>query len=167
MGPSGAGKSSLLNVLTGSKKLAQGEVLLNGIRVRRNMRGNYAFIPQENVLFPGLTPRQSLHYAARLLKPEWMTHEEREKHVDALLGRLQLLKCADTVVGSASKRGISGGERKRTSIALDLIASPMILFVDEPTSGMSTQPFPLCIHEGDNNPTQAWTLRWRKTWLRF
>ena len=136
MGPSGAGKSSLLNVLTGSKKLGQGEVLLNGIPITKSIRGSFAFIPQENVLFPGLTPRQAIHYAARLLQPDWQTKEERDKHVDALLERLQLLNCADSIVGGAGLRGISGGERKRTSIALDLISCPRILFVDEPTSGM-------------------------------
>lgn len=135
MGPSGAGKTTLLNVLTGTKTLKHGGIYLNGRSIKLSLRGLYAFIPQDNILFPGLTPRQSLYYAARLYLPSSMDNSAINDTVSETMEKLKLLNCADTMIGDLNNRGISGGERRRTSIALDLISDPKLLFADEPTSG--------------------------------
>ena len=112
MGPSGAGKTTLLNIMRGTAegKITTGEVLANGSPVdphRMKLVSN--LIPQDDVLFPSLTVRQQLHYAAQLRCSG--TAEERSNTVDDLISRLSLTTCADTLTGSTLQRGISGESR--------------------------------------------------------
>lgn len=140
MGPSGAGKTTLLNIMRGTAegKVTAGEVLANGSPIDpHKLKLVSNLIPQDDVLFPSLTVRQQLHYAAQLRCSG--TAEDRSNIVSELIARLSLTACADTLTGSTLVRGISGGQRKRLSIALELLTFPSVLFVDEPTSGLDSK----------------------------
>ncbi|HVT68959.1 MAG TPA: FHA domain-containing protein [Trebonia sp.] len=134
IGPSGAGKSTLLGALTGIRPASTGSVLYDG----RDLYANYAelrhhigLVPQENILHSQLTARRGLSYAARLRFSRDTSREERSRRVDEVLGELSLAGHADTRTGS-----LSGGQRKRVNVALELLTKPSLLFLDEPTSGL-------------------------------
>lgn len=141
MGASGSGKSTLLNVLNGNITPAEGEVLLNGFNLHKEAhraKGILGYVAQEDVLFSELTVFENLRFAAALsfrdASEEWL-----DERTDNLLKRLGLWHARDLQVGSVLAKTISGGQRKRLNIALELIRSPRILFVDEPTSGLSSR----------------------------
>lgn len=91
---------------------------------------------QDDVIFPYFTVREAMTFAARLrLK---ISEEEQNKKVEGLIKDLDLGKCADTIVGSVLKKTISGGERKRTAIGVELITDPSVILLDEPTSGLDS-----------------------------
>ncbi|KAF9625584.1 hypothetical protein IFM89_024357 [Coptis chinensis] len=140
MGPSGSGKTTLLNVLAGqlgaSPKLHLSGVLEVNGQSRSNNAYRFAYVRQEDLFFSQLTVRETLSLAAELQLPEVSSVEEREEYVNNLLFRLGLVNCADSNVGDAKIRGISGGEKKRLSLACELIASPSVVFADEPTTGL-------------------------------
>ncbi len=95
-----------------------------------------AYIMQDDILMESLTPRESLYFGAKLkLKT---SEQEILKRVEKLLARFGLEKCADSRIGSVESKGISGGERKRTSIAYEVISDPPIIIIDEPTTGMDS-----------------------------
>ncbi|PKU73431.1 ABC transporter G family member 7 [Dendrobium catenatum] len=140
MGPSGSGKTTLLNVLAGQLAASprlhlSGHLDING---KSRLTGGYkiAYVRQEDLFFSQLTPRETLSIAAELQLPEFASVEKRDKYVNELLFRLGLINCADSIVGDAKVRGISGGEKKRLSLACELIASPSVIFADEPTTGL-------------------------------
>ncbi|KAF6138891.1 hypothetical protein GIB67_025620 [Kingdonia uniflora] len=140
MGPSGSGKTTLLNVLAGqlgaSKRLhLSGVIEVNG-RPRSGKDYKLAYVRQEDLFFSQLTVRETLSLAAELQLPDVVSVEEREEYVNNLIYRLGLVNCADSNVGDAKIRGISGGEKKRLSLACELIASPSVIFADEPTTGL-------------------------------
>ena len=91
---------------------------------------------QEDIFYTQMTVRETLMFAARMRLPRSMPLSEKKALVDDLLQKLSLVKSADTIVGDAKRRGISGGERKRLSIGCELLSSPSLLFLDEPTSGL-------------------------------
>ena len=97
-------------------------------------RRNISYILQEDLLFPYLTVRETFTIAAKLKLPKQMSEEDKKKRVEQIIEKLALKKCADVIVGNAEVKGISGGERKRLSIGLELITRPSVLFVDEPVS---------------------------------
>jgi len=140
MGVSGAGKSTLLNILNGQQKPDSGHLLVNGIDLHhesQQLEGVIGYVPQDDLLFEELTVFDNLFYNASLC----MTHldkTERKKRVEALLDELNQLSIRDLRVGSPLNKTISGGQRKRLNIALELLREPPILFVDEPTSGLSS-----------------------------
>jgi len=141
MGPSGAGKTTLLNVLCGrAGGLIDGDVLLNDRPLHpKTVKLISNFIPQDDILLQSLTVHETLSYAAQLrISPE-QGASFREQKIEELLDELSLAVCRDTLVGSIEKRGISGGERKRVSIAVELLTNPSLLFVDEPTSGLDSK----------------------------
>nr|CAB3472433.1 unnamed protein product [Digitaria exilis] len=140
MGPSGSGKTTLLNVLAGQLTASSsldlsGYLYVNG---RPISQGGYkiAFVRQEDLFFSQLTVRETLSLAAELQLPDTWAPERKELYVNDLLFRLGLINCADSIVGDAKVRGISGGEKKRLSLACELIASPSVIFADEPTTGL-------------------------------
>lgn len=142
MGASGAGKSTLLNVLNGNIKPSKGEVLLNGYNLydeelKESLNSLIGYVPQDDILFEELTVYENLHFNARLCLNNY-SEEEREKAVERMLYDLDLYEVKDLVVGNVLKKYISGGQRKRLNIALELIREPSVLFVDEPTSGLSS-----------------------------
>ena len=140
MGASGAGKTTLLNVLCGLEKPTTGEVLINGVNLhteREKLEGVIGYIPQDDLLIEELTVFENLYYNAKLCFRD-KSEEELTAMVDKTLHSLGLHDRKDLKVGSPLNKTISGGQRKRLNIALELLREPSILFVDEPTSGLSS-----------------------------
>lgn len=139
MGESGAGKSTLLELLNGSLKPQSGRVLLNGRDVHREkLEGMIGYIPQDDLLIEHLSVYENLYYAAKLSLGNYNEEQIREI-VQKTLQNLGLQEVQDLRVGSPLERYISGGQRKRLNIGLELIRKPSVLFVDEPTSGLSSR----------------------------
>lgn len=141
MGGSGSGKSTMLNVLNGSEKPSSGRVLVNGIDIHEHpgqVEGIIGFIPQDDLLMEELTVFENLYYAARLCFGN-LSKKETEERVNKVLVSLGLTEIRDLKVGSPLHKTISGGQRKRVNIGLELLREPTILFVDEPTSGLSSR----------------------------
>lgn len=141
MGASGAGKTTLLNVMAGLYTPSEGAVLLNGVDLHRNSKeveGVIGYIPQDDLLIEELTVFQNLYYNAKLCF-KGLSETELQKRVMKVLGQLGLADQRDLRVGSPLDKTISGGQRKRLNIALELIREPSVLFVDEPTSGLSSR----------------------------
>jgi len=141
MGGSGSGKSTLLNVLNGTWKPTQGKVTINGfdIHAKKNqLKGVIGFVAQDDLLIEELTVFQNLYYNAKLSFGGLADGAIIEK-VNATLKSVNLFETADLKVGSPMDKTISGGQRKRLNIALELIREPSVLFVDEPTSGLSSR----------------------------
>ncbi|XAR60362.1 Xenobiotic-transporting ATPase [Bertholletia excelsa] len=140
MGPSGSGKSTLLDSLAGrlsTSVVMTGNVLLNG-KKRRTDYGVVAYVTQENVLLGTLSVKETITYSAKLRLPANTSNEEVKGIVDETIGEMGLQDCADRLIGNWHLRGISGGEKKRLSIALELLMRPPLLFLDEPTSGLDS-----------------------------
>jgi len=138
MGTSGSGKTSMLNCLSGRhiQGSITGEILLNGKKRTSLYRRQTAYVEQDDVMFPHLTVRETMYYTARLRMPRGTTYDQKIARADEVMAVLGLADCKDTRIGSAFFKGISGGERKRTSIGIELITNPRVLFLDEPTSGL-------------------------------
>ncbi|KAL8614193.1 hypothetical protein ACOMHN_026410 [Nucella lapillus] len=136
MGPSGAGKTSLLDVLAGREALQGGSVRVNGAPLHKAVKRRLSYVLQDDAFFANLTLRETLSFTAMLRLPESMTRREKMDKMDAIIDQLDIRKCLDTIMGDAWERGLSGGEKKRASIACELITDPAIVFMDEPTSGL-------------------------------
>jgi len=130
IGESGAGKSTLLKMLCGVTVPSGGQVTLNGEELTTRLT-DVGYVPQDDIVHPLLTVREALRYAARLRLPQDVSAEEIEAAVDRVVGELSLEEQADTRIGS-----LSGGQRKRTGVATELLSRPSVLFLDEPTTGM-------------------------------
>ncbi len=140
MGGSGAGKSTLLNILNGSIRPESGSVQINGLDLYREssrLEGVIGVVPQDDLLFEELTVFENLYYNARLCMAD-LSPDRLIEEVDKTLRDLNQYEIRDLKVGSPLEKSISGGQRKRLNIALELIRKPTILFVDEPTSGLSS-----------------------------
>lgn len=141
MGASGSGKSTLLNVLNGTDKPSSGRVLINGINLHEHpekFEGIVGFIPQDDLLIEDLTVFENLYYSARLCFGHY-TREQSAELAEQVLLNLGLSEIRNLKVGSPLEKTISGGQRKRLNIGLELLREPTILFVDEPTSGLSSR----------------------------
>ncbi|MEV6104817.1 FHA domain-containing protein [Streptomyces sp. NPDC051940] len=134
VGPSGAGKSTLLGALTGQRPADEGRVLYDGRDLYRDyaeLRQRIGLVPQDDILHAQLTVRRALQYAAELRFPGDTSRSERQERVDEVVRELGLEQRADQPIHS-----LSGGQRKRVSVALELLTKPSLLFLDEPTSGL-------------------------------
>ncbi|WP_344990134.1 ATP-binding cassette domain-containing protein, partial [Tsukamurella soli] len=134
IGPSGAGKSTVARVVAGAASPTVGLVEFEGRDVHRDfdaMRSRIGMVPQDDVLHRQLTVRQALRYAAELRLPPDMSKADRDLVIDGVLDELQLTEHADTRVDK-----LSGGQRKRASVAMELLTGPSLLILDEPTSGL-------------------------------
>ncbi len=141
MGGSGAGKSTCLNVLNGNYLPTYGKITLNGIDIHREkdkIQGVLGYVAQDDLLIEELTVFENLYYNARLCF-SGKTNEEVAHLVDRTLQSVGLYECKNLRVGSVLDKTISGGQRKRLNIALELIREPAVLFIDEPTSGLSSR----------------------------
>lgn len=141
MGASGAGKTTLLNVLAGLEKPHSGSVTINGTAVHGrsgNTTSMIGYVAQDDLLIEQLTVYENLYFNARLCFGQ-MADSEIEARVHETLRSLDLLHIKDVQVGNLFNKKISGGQRKRLNIALELIREPAVLFVDEPTSGLSSR----------------------------
>jgi ABC-type multidrug transport system ATPase subunit len=143
MGPSGCGKTSLLNIIA-QRQLPDNKAHHITRSVKANNipmdGGNFgkicAYVMQDDILMDCLTPRESLIFGAKLKLRE--NEKLIMKRVEKLIRQFGLEKCADSKIGSVEQKGISGGERKRTSIAYEIISNPPIVIIDEPTTGMDS-----------------------------
>ncbi|CAL5435811.1 unnamed protein product [Camellia sinensis] len=140
MGPSGSGKTTLLSLLGGRVRGSTpgGSITYNDQPYSKFLKSRIGFVTQDDVLFPHLTVRETLTYAALLRLPKTLTKQEKEKRAIDVIDELGLERCQDTVIGSSFVRGVSGGERKRVCIGNEIIINPSILFLDEPTSGLDS-----------------------------
>ncbi|HQY01059.1 MAG TPA: ABC transporter ATP-binding protein, partial [Flavobacteriales bacterium] len=141
MGGSGSGKSTLLNILNGNLKPSRGHVTINGVDVhteRDRIRGVIGHVSQDDLLIEELTVYQNLFFNAKLCFGNQNDAQVGER-VLRMLQTLGLYETRDLKVGSPLEKTISGGQRKRLNIALELIREPSVLFVDEPTSGLSSR----------------------------
>lgn len=142
MGPSGAGKTTLLRTLVGYLRPTRGAVLLNGVDLYdhyETYRGHIGYVPQEDIIHQDLTVRQALRYTARLRLPADFSSADIDRRIATVLDELGLAGTEDVLVGSADRKGISGGQRKRVNLAMELLTDPSVLFLDEPTSGLSSE----------------------------
>ena len=139
MGASGAGKTTLLNAVAGEAAGGNlsGSIQLNGGSVDSDtMRRVSAFVFQDDVILSTMTVREAITMSAKLRLPREMPLSEKLERVEQVIEILHLDRCKDTVIGTAGQHGgVSGGERKRCSIAMELITNPSVIFLDEPTSG--------------------------------
>ncbi|KAJ3092891.1 hypothetical protein HK102_000867 [Quaeritorhiza haematococci] len=154
LGSSGAGKSTLLNVLTGrrmvtgpsTRVVTRGSIRFNDIEVMdlgpnraSQVRSVVSFVRQDdNHLLPALTARETLRYAAKLRLPAHMSMAEKTRRAEEVLMLLGLKDCANTIVGNEMIKGLSGGEKRRLSIGIQMLADPSVLVIDEPTSGLDS-----------------------------
>ena len=142
MGPSGSGKTTLLNVLahrTTANAQIQGQVMINDERASlAAMRNLSSYVEQEDALIGSLTVKETINFAARLALPSSVSKRERMERVEELLDSFGIQDQANTLVGTPIRKGISGGQKRRLSVASQLIADPRILFLDEPTSGLDS-----------------------------
>ena len=140
IGPSGSGKTTLLSAISGVRPFDSGDVLLDGdpflplLQANRHLVGE---VPQEDIVHPLLTVRESLWYSARLRLAPDLKNLEIARQVNRVLGELDIRHIRDSVIGDTTRRGISGGQRKRVNLGQELLTqSTHILFLDEPTSGL-------------------------------
>jgi ABC-type multidrug transport system ATPase subunit len=146
LGPSGCGKTSLMNILAaklpagGSEyQNLSGSIILNGEeRDESKFRKISSYVLQDDFMYPHLTVLEVLTLASHFYCPETMSDDEKAKLVNAVIMELGLVKAKDTLIGDDKVRGVSGGERKRTNIGIQLITDPAILFLDEPTTGLDS-----------------------------
>ncbi|KAL9673770.1 hypothetical protein QQ045_030032 [Rhodiola kirilowii] len=140
MGPSGSGKSTLLDALAGrlaSNAFSSGSILLNGRKTKLSF-GTAAYVTQDDNLIGTLTVRETIMYSANLRLPDNMKRSDKLALVESTIMEMGLQDCADTVIGNWHLRGISGGEKRRVSISIEILMRPRLLFLDEPTSGLDS-----------------------------
>ncbi|KAJ3070649.1 ATP-binding cassette sub- G member 1 [Podochytrium sp. JEL0797] len=140
MGASGAGKTSLLQVLAGEARQGSltGSILVNGEDVKGNMKKVSGFVFQDDVILATMTVREAVTMSALLRLPRGMSTEEKMLLVDKTIKLLNLEKCSGTIIGNSTIKGVSGGEKKRVAMAMEIITNPSVLYLDEPTSGLDT-----------------------------
>jgi ABC-type multidrug transport system ATPase subunit len=142
MGPSGAGKTTLMNAMNGYTPPTGGAVLVNGLDLYASYErfcGHIGYVPQNDIMHGDLTVGQALYYTARLRLPSDYRAADIRARVREVLGQLGLEAADNVLIGSAEKKGISGGQRKRVNLAMELLTDPSVLFLDEPTSGLSSE----------------------------
>ncbi|CAF1485118.1 unnamed protein product [Adineta steineri] len=154
LGPTGCGKSTLLDILADRKDRGtyEGHVSINrhsrpASSIYRYMTG---YVVQDDIFSGVLTVRENIAFSANLRLPCSMTRTERLERVEKVIEQLGLKECANTRMGTEFQRGVSGGERKRTCIAMEMVLEPIILFLDEPTTGLdSSTAFNViqCLHD--------------------
>ncbi|KAL7136534.1 hypothetical protein ABFS83_10G037700 [Erythranthe nasuta] len=141
LGASGSGKSTLIDAL--ANRIAgdslTGAITMNGEALESKLlKVISAYVMQDDLLFPMLTVEETLTFAAEFRLPATMPRSRKKSRVQALIDQLGLRSAAATVIGDESRRGVSGGERRRVSIGADIIHDPIVLFLDEPTSGLDS-----------------------------
>ncbi|CAJ0765089.1 7597_t:CDS:2, partial [Entrophospora sp. SA101] len=138
MGPSGCGKTTLLNLLGNrvNSKNVEGTILMNGHKPTKDSKRFVSYCTQHDIFFPQLTVRETFKALLRL--PRIRSKRDKLKQVENVIQLLNLSKCSNTLIGNSGSGGISGGERKRVSIASELLTDPSIILLDEPTSGLDS-----------------------------
>ena len=136
----GAGKSTLLDILADRKTTGEvtGEIYINGRRSTKAMMRSSAYVMQDNAHIGVLTVQESLYFAAQLRLPQNMSEDLKTERIKNIMGILGLAGIANSVVGDEHQRGISGGQKKRLSIGVEIIHLPELIFLDEPTTGLDS-----------------------------
>ncbi|KAI3906690.1 hypothetical protein MKW92_011488 [Papaver armeniacum] len=140
MGPSGSGKSTLLDALAGrlgSNTKQSGSIKVNGRKQSLDF-GTSAYVTQDDALTTTLTVKESVYYSAMLQLPESMTNAEKKERVEITILEMGLEEAMDTRIGGWSSKGLSGGQKRRVSICIEILTRPKLLFLDEPTSGLDS-----------------------------
>ncbi|KAL5542981.1 hypothetical protein UlMin_010691 [Ulmus minor] len=140
MGPSGCGKSTLLDALAGrlsSKTRQSGQILLNGHR-QRLAYGTSAYVTQDDTLMTTLTAKEAVYYSAQLQLPESMKKSEKKERAEETIREMGLQEAMNTRIGGWGVKGLSGGQKRRVSICIEILTRPKLLFLDEPTSGLDS-----------------------------
>ncbi|MED6125225.1 ATP-binding cassette sub- G member 1 [Stylosanthes scabra] len=140
MGPSGCGKSTLLDTLAGrlgSNTRQRGEILVNGHKQSLTY-GSSAYVTQDDTLMTSLTVREAVHYSAQLQLPDSMSKAEKKERAEFTIREMGLQDAMDTRIGGWGCKGISGGQKRRVSICIEILTRPKLLFLDEPTSGLDS-----------------------------
>ncbi|CAO2830798.1 unnamed protein product [Amaranthus hypochondriacus] len=140
MGPSGCGKSTLLNALAGrlgSNTRQTGEILING-RKQTLAFGTSAYVTQDDTLMTTLTVKEVVYYSAQLQLPDSMTKSQKLERANDAIRDMGLQGCVNTRIGGWSVKGLSGGQKRRVSICIEILTKPRLLFLDEPTSGLDS-----------------------------
>ncbi|XP_058114220.1 ABC transporter G family member 26 [Magnolia sinica] len=139
MGPSGSGKTTLLKIIGGRlHENVSGTITYNDIPYNPALKRRIGFVTQDDVLFPQLTVEETLIFAAFLRLPGDMTRQQKYLRAETIMKELGLERCRHTRIGGAFVKGVSGGERKRTSIGYEILVDPSLLLLDEPTSGLDS-----------------------------
>ncbi|XP_045216614.2 uncharacterized protein LOC123566510 isoform X2 [Mercenaria mercenaria] len=138
MGPTGSGKTTLLNIISGRQKPSCGAITVNGQTFDKRLRRRLAVVQQQDVFFSQLTLMETLQFTANIRMPESVSASQKTEAINKLVQSLRLNKCLNTVIGDIFVKGLSGGEKKRASIACELLTNPDILLLDEPTSGLDS-----------------------------
>ncbi|KAJ3083024.1 hypothetical protein HDU99_000880, partial [Rhizoclosmatium hyalinum] len=139
LGPSGAGKTTFINVLMGKVARTSGDLMINGIEAEMHtFRKIIGYVPQDDIMLRELTVKEVVQYSARTRLPRDWSSKKVDDLVDAILKVLNLEHIAHTFIGDELDRGISGGQRKRVNIAMELASAPLALILDEPTSGLDS-----------------------------
>ncbi|KAF0442646.1 putative ATP-dependent permease ADP1 [Gigaspora margarita] len=139
MGPSGAGKTTFVSLLTGKAKRTSGAVKINGVPDSlEKYRKLIGFVPQEDVMLRELTVRDILVHSALMRLPSDMDRKLKKQKVIEVIEFLELSHVMESIIGNEEQRGVSGGQRKRVNIGMELVAEPSVLFLDEPTSGLDS-----------------------------
>ncbi|GIY31793.1 ABC transporter G family member 25 [Caerostris darwini] len=139
MGPSGSGKTTLLNTIGGYCYIKEGSITVNGIRLTKSLRKKLiSYVLQNDIFLKNLTVRDILMFYTQVSLPSSMSQNEKLSILQTIAESLNLENCLDTDMGKGGIGGISGGERRRLSIACALIRSPPILILDEPTTGLDS-----------------------------
>ncbi|XP_010258617.1 PREDICTED: ABC transporter G family member 11-like [Nelumbo nucifera] len=140
MGPSGCGKSTLLDALAGrlsSNTRQSGEILING-RKQTLAFGTSAYVTQDDTLMTTLTVREAVYYSAQLQLPDSMSRSEKKERAEMTMRELGLQDTMNTRIGGWGSKGLSGGQKRRVSICIEILTRPKLLFLDEPTSGLDS-----------------------------
>ncbi|KAK7279727.1 hypothetical protein RJT34_24784 [Clitoria ternatea] len=140
LGPSGSGKSTLLNALAGRLhgQGLSGTILANSTKLTKPVLRRTGFVTQDDILYPHLTVRETLEFCAMLRLPRSLPRAAKVAAAESAMAELGLRKCEHTIIGNSFIRGVSGGERKRVSIAHEMLVDPSLLILDEPTSGLDS-----------------------------
>lgn len=148
LGPSGSSKTSLFNVLAGyafrsrtGQMTVTADIRVNGVAVSPadpTIRKQIVYVEQNDLLGVATTPREAILFSAKLRLPASTSDEQLKQRVERMVLELGLTECADTIIGGELVAGISGGERKRTGIGVELVIEPSIVLLDEPTSGLDS-----------------------------
>ncbi|CAF1518289.1 unnamed protein product, partial [Adineta steineri] len=138
MGPTGCGKSTLIDVLTGRKdsKGLSGDIFLDGLPISSSFKFMSGYVVQDDILCGTLTVKENIMLSLNTRLRTRMSKKERQDRVAKVIEDLGLTECADTRIGTEFIRGVSGGERKRTCIGMELVLQLKVLFLDEPTTGL-------------------------------
>lgn len=140
MGPSGCGKSTLLDALAGrlaANTRQAGDILING-RNQSLAYGTSAYVTQDETLITTLTVREAVYYSAQLQLPNSMSKSEKKERAEMTIREMGLQDAVNTRIGGWGAKGLSGGQKRRVSICIEILTRPKLLFLDEPTSGLDS-----------------------------